>query len=98
MGEAFCMGLVAKFAATMATYPLIRAKVMLMVAKKKNCDSVDFASEDTMVGLLQEMWQNGSKDLYKGCSLQLFHTLLKSAILMMAREKIGVTTRKLILS
>ena len=98
MGEAFCMGLVAKFAATMATYPLIRAKVMLMVAKKKNCDSVDFASEDTMVGLLQEMWQNGSKDLYKGCSLQLFHTLLKSAILMMAREKIGVTTRRLILS
>jgi len=98
MGEAFCIGLVAKFAATMATYPLIRAKVMLMVAKKKNCDSVALASEDTMIGLLQEMCQNGGgKELYKGCSIQLVHTLLKSALMMMARERIGVTTRRLIL-
>jgi len=59
MGEAFCIGLVAKFAATMATYPLIRAKVMLMVAKKKTFGSESLTSEDTLIGLLRGMYQNG---------------------------------------
>lgn len=97
MGEAFCIGIIAKFAATIATYPLIRAKVMLMVAKKKetsNCTEL----ENNMLGLLRDMFQKGGRrELYKGCSLQLVHTLLKSALLMMARERITVTTRRLIL-
>ena len=96
MGEAFCIGIIAKFAATIATYPLIRAKVMLMVAKKKetsNCTEL----ENNMLGLLRDMFQKGGRrELYKGCSLQLVHTLLKSALLMMARERITVTTRRLI--
>ena len=97
MGEAFCIGIIAKFAATIATYPLIRAKVMLMVAKKKGtCDRTEL--ENNMIGLLRDMIQKGGRrELYKGCSLQLVHTLLKSALLMMVRERITVTTRRLIL-
>lgn len=98
MGEAFCIGLVAKFAATIATYPLIRAKVMLMVAKKKNFGSESLTSEDTMIGLLQGMYQSGgTKEMYRGCRLQLVHALLKSALLMMVKERIAVTTKRLIL-
>lgn len=98
MGEAFCIGLVAKFAATMVTYPLIRAKVMLMVAKKEKVGSESTTSEDTMIGLLQGMYQNGgTKEMYKGCKLQLVHALLKSALLMMVKERIAVTTKRLIL-
>ena len=98
MGEAFCIGLVAKFAATMATYPLIRAKVMLMVAKKKKCGSESLTSENTLIGLLRGMYQNGgTKEMYRGCRLQLVHALLKSALLMMVKERIAVTTKRLIL-
>ncbi|GFH43645.1 hypothetical protein CTEN210_00118 [Chaetoceros tenuissimus] len=97
MGEAFCIGIIAKFAATIATYPLIRAKVMLMVAKKKETRSCS-ELETNMLGLLRDMFQKGGRrELYKGCSLQLVHTLLKSALLMMVRERITVTTRRLIL-
>jgi hypothetical protein len=97
MGEAFFIGLVAKFAATIATYPLIRAKVMLMVAKRNI--SIDCAvDDDTMMGILRSMFMEGGViELYKGCSLQLVHALLKSALLMMVRERITVTTRRLIL-
>ena len=35
---------------------------------------------------------SGIRGLYKGCSLQLLHTILKSALLMMVREKISLTS------
>lgn len=97
MGEAFVIGLVAKFAATIATYPLIRAKVMLMVANKGN-SSGHCKDDNTMIGIFSSMFvKGGVVELYKGCSLQLVHTLLKSALLMMVRERITITTRRLIL-
>ncbi len=97
MGEAFVIGIVAKFAATIATYPLIRAKVMLMVANKRKINDSN-ETDDTMMGILKSMFaEGGVVELYKGCSLQLVHTLLKSALLMMVRERITRTTRKLIL-
>lgn len=134
MMEAFCIGLIAKFAATMVTYPLIRAKVMLMVAKKaqingldtnkttsfaknnscknvnvKNCHSNRSTKKDKMKSKLKDTTQNsmfqilykiyineGIQGLYKGCGLQLIHTILKSALLMMVRERITIMTRRLI--
>ena len=106
MMESFALGMIAKFAATLATYPLIRAKVALMVssrstnsrsAKVENCDCQSNNSE-TMMGLLNDMFRKGGvKELYKGCNLQLVHTLLKSALLMMVKEKIQEITRRLLL-
>lgn len=86
MPEAFVVGLFAKFVATIATYPLIRAKVILMVT-----------SETSLLGsLIRSYNEGGARGLYKGCDWQLFHTVLKSALMMMVREKITVSVHELI--
>ena len=86
MAQAFFVGLFAKFVATMATYPLIRTKILLMVTSQKG-----------MVQCLsREYQQSGIRGWYRGCHLQLLHTLLKTALLMMVRERIAETTRRLL--
>lgn len=87
LSESFLLGLIAKFVATMITYPLIRAKVMLMVTRKRSLLNT----------LVTEYSRHGVAGLYKGCSLQLLHTLLKSAFLMMARERIHDTAHRIVL-
>ena len=82
----FLLGITAKFVATMATYPLIRAKVLLMVTSR--------SETQTLWQALQQARREGG--LYRGCRLQLLHTLLKSACLMVIREHISSTTHKLI--
>jgi hypothetical protein len=84
MAEAFLLGLFSKFVATMATYPLIRAKVMLMVT-----------NQASMTDCLRDAYRSkGLTGLYEGCTLQLLHTMLKSALLMTVRERIAATTRR----
>ena len=84
LSEAFLLGIFSKFVATIATYPLIRAKVMLMVT-----------SQSSMWQCLRETFrQRGLRGLYEGCDLQLLHTLLKSALLMMVRERISDATQQ----
>ena len=86
MSEAFLVGIIAKFVATIATYPLIRAKVILMVT-----------SETSILGsLVRSYKREGVRGLYKGCEWQLLHTVLKSAMMMMVREKITVSTHQLV--
>ena len=102
--QAFVLGLVAKFVATIATYPLIRAKVMLMVTSGGAWSS-SLSSEQqphghqtvNMVSILyQEYKRHGVLGLYTGCNLQLLHTLFKSALLMAVRERISQTTQALV--
>ncbi|CAJ1933800.1 unnamed protein product [Cylindrotheca closterium] len=86
MPEAFLVGLFAKFVATIATYPLIRAKVILMVT-----------SETSLINTLQKSYkEEGIRGLYKGCDWQLLHTILKSALMMMVRERISDSSRRLL--
>ena len=87
MAESFLLGLFSKFIATIATYPLIRAKVMLMVTSQKS-----------MLQCLRQTYrERGVKGLYEGCDLQLLHTLLKSALLMMVRERISDATQRYVM-
>jgi hypothetical protein len=86
MSEAFLVGLFAKFVATIATYPLIRAKVILMVTSEKSL----FAT------LGRSYKEGGIRSLYKGCDWQLLHTVLKSALMMMVRERMSDSSRRLI--
>lgn len=86
MSEAFVVGLFAKFVATISTYPLIRAKVILMVTSEKSL----------LASLIRTYNQDGLRGLYRGCDWQLLHTVLKSALMMMVREKITVSTHQLI--
>jgi hypothetical protein len=121
MMEAFVIGLLAKFVATMLTYPLIRVKVLLMVTRKRqtirqddigsrdgdddeynrNSTSQDNKDskpqKDSMISILMDIYErDGMMGLYKGCSLQLLHTLLKSALSMMIRERVTNVTQRLI--
>lgn len=84
--EAFYMGAIAKLVATLATYPLIRAKMLLMTQS---------AQQGLWNTLQQEYNERGSSGLYQGCRLQLIHTLLKSALLMMIRERLTEVTHRL---
>jgi hypothetical protein len=85
MTQSFLLGVMAKFVATIATYPLIRAKVILMVT-----------SETSLWSALVKSYQNdnGIWGLYKGCDWQLLHTLLKNALMMMVREQITEQTHR----
>jgi hypothetical protein len=100
--ESFFLGLIAKSVATIVTYPLIRAKTMLMVGTtttssttRKNRAWIRFLVHDHQrsvsgVGVLA--WY------YKGLGLQLVHASLKSALLMMTRERIAQVTTRLIVA
>lgn len=86
MIQAFFLGILSKFTATIATYPLIRAKVMLMVTHRTS-----------MLGcLIEEYHAHGARGIYKGMHLQLLHTLLKSALLMVVKERIEQTTMDMV--
>lgn len=115
MWEAFIFGLISKFFATVMTYPLIRAKVMLMVASPDVFED-DVCKDDShrQVGrngsngnansnderrtkkyprslplLLISIFRNdGMRGIYHGCSVQLLHTIMKSALMLMIRERI----------
>jgi hypothetical protein len=120
MKESFIFGLVSKFVATISTYPLIRAKVMMMVAptktldgvtsltnkrttvcgEKEKCQTETTSTEKTerhpkslVLLLLYIFRHDGFRGLYRGCSLQLLHTVLKSAMLLMVRERITFASR-----
>eukprot|EP00984_Skeletonema_dohrnii_P009019 scaffold3382_cov121-Skeletonema_dohrnii-CCMP3373.AAC.9 len=110
MGEAFVFGLISKFFATIMTYPLIRAKVMLMVSspdvfEDDDCNEVGSngsngnakSNDETRTKkyprslplLLISIFRNdGIRGLYRGCSVQLLHTIMKSALMLMIRERI----------
>jgi hypothetical protein len=109
--EAFLFGAIAKFFATIITYPLIRAKVIMMVKARKNnrvgaksqrltkhtTGTTTSCSLIRLWKVLQHMYRNDEKifGLYRGLSLQLLHTSLKSALLLMVRETITLYVRQL---
>lgn len=97
MTEAFLIGLLAKFVSTVVTYPLIRAKVTLMVSLDSD-DEESSSNSSLWACLSREFQRGGVSGLYKGCNLQLLHTLLKSALLMTLRERVEGTTRQWLLA
>ena len=153
MWESFAFGIVSKFVATVATYPLIQCKVMLMASSPEafgaegggshrardaarkwptgeggrgdggedgnsddgtHGDNGDDGDERRTVArrrppsrelngerppslpslLVRIFRKDGMRGVYKGCSLQLLHTVLKSAMLMMVRERITFASRR----
>lgn len=112
--EAFLFGALAKLFATIITYPLIRAKVLMMVSASSR-KSVDhqrqkYSSPSTLNNsttttrspmgvwkVLKYMYRFDGRilGLYRGLTLQLLHTSLKSALLLMVRERITSFVRQL---
>jgi len=110
MREAFIVGLLAKSVATLITYPLIRAKQVMMaqgeigmlLSVSTRCSSPPLLtaaphrrsliaggapSSSTLSNTLSQIYEiEGIAGLYSGLSLQLFHTALKSALIMSFKE------------
>lgn len=118
MFEAFVIAAIAKAIATILTYPIIRAKV-LMQAQKTHLESEDATTKtdasnpqaahkhhherkdygDSMLAVLQNIGaREGLPGFFKGCSAQLFNTVLKSALLLMTKEQIYTYTMRVLYS
>jgi Mitochondrial carrier protein len=97
MVDAFLLGLAAKFIATISTYPLIRAKLMLMVTTTTTSRKTNNPNTTMLKCLRDEYTRDGIRAWYTGCNLQLLHTVLKSALMMMVRERIAKTTHRLLI-
>ncbi|KAH9182764.1 hypothetical protein AeNC1_015261 [Aphanomyces euteiches] len=88
--EAFVLAAVAKSIATIVTYPIIRAKVIMQAEKSKT-------SSGSMVQVLDRIWQqDGVAGFFQGCNAQLVNTVFKSALLLMTKEQIGQLTVRLL--
>jgi hypothetical protein len=97
MPETFLIGMAAKFAAIIVTYPMIRVKMILMLSRRKAPDvhngdvENDEKHQHTVIGTLRKMYSDGGiKEMYKGCALSLFLTLTRSALFMMTNDRLTV--------
>lgn len=104
--EAFMIAAVAKAIATLVTYPVIRAKV-LMQAQRKHIESGSPSTHphhhhhadmgNSMLQVLKRIGElEGPGGYFKGCSAQLFNTVLKSALLVMTKEQITKYTMRVL--
>ncbi|RHY28666.1 hypothetical protein DYB32_005790 [Aphanomyces invadans] len=90
--EAFVLAALAKSIATIVTYPVIRAKVLMQAAENAN----EHASL-SMVQVLDRTWKNGgAAALFQGCHAQLVNTVVKSAVVVMTKEQIAALTVRLL--
>ena len=93
MREAFVLGAIAKTIATLFTYPLIRAKVLMQASKKEDEQTLGHTLPQVLVGIGKV---DGIQGYYKGCGAQLFNTVLKSALLLMTKEQITKYTMRVL--
>jgi hypothetical protein len=105
--EAFVLAAVAKAIATIVTYPVIRAKVLMQAQKStkeekkpKSTSSHPIHTVDmgnSMIQVLQRIGEvEGPSGYFKGCQAQLFNTVLKSALLVMTKEQITKYTMRVL--
>ncbi|RHY94226.1 hypothetical protein DYB37_010395 [Aphanomyces astaci] len=92
--EAFVLAAIAKAIATILTYPIIRAKVLMQASKTNNHDTASLS----MFQVLQRTWNEdgGVAGLFQGCSAQLVNTVVKSALLLMTKDQIAQLTVRLL--
>ncbi|KAL0584107.1 hypothetical protein ABG067_005991 [Albugo candida] len=94
--EAFLLAAIAKAIATVVTYPIIRAKV-LMQSEKHLKDENTTQKKRTMMQTMKNIHEEqGLRGYYKGCFEQLLNTVLKSAFLIMTKEQIAQVTMQLL--
>jgi hypothetical protein len=82
-GQAFCTGGLAKSVATLITFPYVRAKVILQGTK--DATEAKMSPFSVIVRCIRD---DGLKGLYMGIGVALMKGVLKSAVLLMVKEKI----------
>jgi len=89
--EAFFLGMFARVVATMLTYPYLRAKILLQSAYG------NAKTKPTIPGMIAEQLADGGLwGLYQGIGPELTRGVFSAALMMMAKERIGVAVRALI--
>jgi len=78
--EAFAVGMAAKMAATVLTYPLIRAKTVLQSGVTE--------SKSLFLVALQLLKQEGFQGWFRGLKPMLVNAMLGGALMVMGKEKI----------
>ena len=86
--EAFAVGMAAKMAATILTYPLIRAKTVLQSGVTD--------SKSLFVVALQLYKQEGFLGLFRGLKPMLLNAMLGGALMVMGKEKIQQVVRSVV--
>lgn len=102
--EAFILAAIAKAVATIVTYPIIRAKVLMQAQKKQIAGQQKGSGHhhhaemgNSMLQVLKRIGElEGPGGYFKGCSAQLFNTVLKSALLVMTKEQITKYTMRVL--
>ena len=89
--EAFFLGMFARIVATMLTYPYLRAKVMLQSTYK---NAIVKPTIPQMIA--EQLAEGGVWNLYQGIGPELTRGVFSAALMMMAKERIGVMVRALI--
>ncbi|XRB07750.1 peroxisomal adenine nucleotide transporter [Pycnococcus provasolii] len=98
--EVFLLGMVAKFGATVITYPLLVVKSRLQSTTKKS-DANGSAKEDgkyrsTLEALVSISRDEGVGALYRGIETKLVQTLTAAGLLFMVADSINAEARRLL--
>ena len=93
--EAFLLGMVARTVATIAVFPYLRAKVML---QSTHADRKDASGGAVGIpAMILEMYNEGGlSEVFQGIGPELTRGVFSAALMMMAKEKIGVVVSALV--
>lgn len=90
--EVFVLGAVAKFGATMATYPLMVVKSRLQVVSK-DMEDERMRYRGTLHALQRMTEEEGLGVFYKGITTKLTQTILAAALMFTVKEKLAESMR-----
>lgn len=90
--EVFVLGAIAKFGATMATYPLMVVKSRLQVVSK-DMEDERMRYRGTLHALRRMTEEEGLGVFYKGITTKLTQTILAAALMFTVKEKLAESMR-----
>jgi len=85
--QSFWLGALAKAVATVSTYPVQRAKMIVQ------CDREEKEAKPLITTLREIMAKDGASGLFKGLKPSLYKGVLQSAFMLMVKEQIERVTR-----
>ena len=89
--EAFLLGMVARTIATIATYPYLRAKVVMQSQKVSEGDTNQKPNITSMIG---KMYMSGGlQECFQGLGPELTRGVFSTALMMMMKEKIAFVVK-----
>ncbi len=93
--EAFLLGMVARTVATIATFPYLRAKVVLQSQKKSKAGGGSGGEKANIPAMIAKMYMSGGLgECFQGLGPELTRGVFSAALMMMMKEKIAFVVKK----